>query len=89
MPARACSIVSPNRASVVRLIEFLTSWTSRNKKTALRGGFWYLVEVAGIEPASVDPTLTGNYMLSLYFKLTDWPVDRQTYRSASPITFSS
>ena len=48
-----------------------------------------LVEVAGIEPASVDPTLTGNYMLSLYFKLTDWPVDRQTYRSASPITFSS
>ena len=48
-----------------------------------------MVEVAGIEPASVDPTLTGNYMLSLYFKLTDWPVDRQTYRSASPITFSS
>ena len=48
-----------------------------------------MVEVAGIEPASVDPTHTGGYMLSLRFKLTDLPVGRQTYKSASPITFSS
>lgn len=48
-----------------------------------------MVEVAGIEPASASPTLTGNYMLSLRFKLTVRPVGRQTYRTASLLTFSS
>jgi len=44
-----------------------------------------LVEVAGIEPASADLTLTGNYMFSLHFKLTDQPIGRQTVWTASPI----
>ena len=48
-----------------------------------------MVEVAGIEPASANPTLTGYYMLSLRFKLTELPVGRRTYDSASPITFSN
>ena len=51
-------------------------------------GFLNMVEVAGIEPASVDPTLTGDYMFSLRFKLTNLPGGRRTYRSASPIGFN-
>ena len=47
-----------------------------------------MVEVAGIEPASADPTHTGDYMFSLRFKLTDLPGGRRTYKSASPIGFS-
>jgi hypothetical protein len=35
-----------------------------------------MVEVAGIEPASVSPTLIGDYMLSLCLKLTFPNADR-------------
>ena len=34
-------------------------------KTSSSWVIWNLVEAAGIEPASVSPTLTGDYMLSL------------------------
>ncbi len=47
-----------------------------------------MVEVAGIEPASVDPTHIGDYMFSPRFKLTDLPVGRRTCESASPIGFN-
>lgn len=52
-----------------------------HKKTTGKGGFLvglspYMVEVAGIEPASVNPTRTGDYMLSLCLKLTPaTPID--------------
>jgi len=47
-----------------------------------------LVEAAGIEPASVNPPRTGDYMLSLSLI---WPyVPRQTgLRPASPLKFSA